>query len=43
MTFVFIRGATAWELQIGKLWIAVRYLRFWRTSWPGFICWVEEE
>lgn len=37
MTFVAIRGATAWELQVGRVWFFLRYTRFWRTSGPGFI------
>lgn len=34
---IAICGATAWELQIGRVWLHLRHPRFWRTSGPGFI------
>lgn len=37
MIFVAIRGATAWEAQIGQVWFCLRYQRFWQTSGLGFI------
>ena len=38
MIFIpFMRGATMWEGQIGRVYWAVRYPRFWRTSGLGYI------
>ena len=31
------RYATAWEAQIGRLWFAIRFPKFWRTSGLGFV------
>ncbi|MER9768977.1 hypothetical protein NKJ09_23265 [Mesorhizobium sp. M0189] len=42
MTFVYLKGATAWEAQIGRAWFSLRYKRFWRTSGLGFIRIVEK-
>lgn len=39
MTIVFISGATAWEAQIGRLWLGLLKPPFWRTSFPIFIRW----
>lgn len=35
--FTAIHGATAWEVQIFRVWIAVRHPRFWHTSGLGFV------
>lgn len=44
-----LHGATAWEAQLGPIWVGLNYPRFWlygrtpgygRTwlfSWPGFV------
>lgn len=37
MTFVAMKGATAWEAQIGRVWFHLRFLRFWRSCGPGFV------
>lgn len=49
MICILMRGATMWEWQIGRIWIAIRYPRLWlygrqcasgRTylyNWPGFV------
>lgn len=42
MIFLFIRGATMYELQMGRMWIALRQLRFWRSSGPGFVRWTDD-
>ena len=33
----FIKGATACEMQIGRIWIAIRFITYWRSSGIGFI------
>jgi hypothetical protein len=33
----YIKGATAWEFQVWRIWFAVRFPRFWRTSGLGFV------
>jgi hypothetical protein len=33
----FIKGATAYEAQIGRLWIGIYRMRFMRTSGLGFV------
>lgn len=38
MIFIFIKGATAYEWQIGHVWIALQYKKYW--SWNrgiGFV------
>lgn len=46
---IVFKGATMWEAQVGRIWIALRFPRFWlfgrtkgygRTwlyNWPGFV------
>jgi hypothetical protein len=33
----FMRGATMWEGQIGRVYWGVCYPRFWRTSGLGYV------
>ena len=43
MVFIWcIRGATAWEWQIGRVVIRILYPRFWRTSYPVDI-WIADK
>lgn len=35
--------ATSWQLQVGRLWVGVLYLRFWRTSGPMFVRWIKDK
>jgi hypothetical protein len=42
MIFIFLRGATMWELQIGRLCIYLRYPRFWRTSGLFYVLWEKD-
>ena len=37
MIFVAFKGTTMWEAQIGRVWFAVRFPRFWLTSGLGFV------
>lgn len=38
MIFIWCqKGATSWDWQIGRVWLCIRYPRFWRTSGFGFI------
>lgn len=33
----FIKGATAWEWQVGRVYGGIRYPRFWRTSGLAYV------
>ncbi len=43
MIFVAIKGATAWEMQVGRVWVAVRYPSFWRNAGLGWVRIVPKE
>lgn len=32
--------ATAWELQVWRIWVGIHQPRFWKTSGLGFARWV---
>lgn len=39
----FGRYATAWEAQYGRVWVHIRYPRFWKTSGLGFVRWLDKD
>jgi hypothetical protein len=43
MVVVFIRGATAWEGQIDRLWFGLLRPSFWRTGFPVFVRWAPDD
>lgn len=43
MTFAFMRGAIAWEAQIGRLCARFYYPRFWSWGLVVRIYWADEE